>query len=347
MYLATALEAAGYAITVLTANGTTATCRRRTVRWSSGPAIASARFVAHVDRMMDATRFDHVLPLTEPAMSRLWDAQPAWSDRIHPHTEAWQRRLLRNKHALVEFMAARGIAVPRQQRIAEATFELPLVIKGATGSGGKMVRIVETRAALDRAIARARRLGGEWVAQELVAGPTYLFGGLFREGLPLRIYAAEKLEQHPPRTGGAIRLRSIDDAALVAIGLRAMRELRWTGFASADFMRRPDGSYALLEVNPRLWGSLAGAASAGVDLFAPFAQLLAGETPRAELAFTANTDCMIFPRYLSSARHRNFAGARQALRDLRGEQGRPWLDPVFAVHILRRLFWMRRLAQRF
>ncbi len=344
MPLAAALERAGYAVTVLTANGTTSQCRRRTTHWISGPTIASDGFGAHLDRL--APSFDHVLPLTEPAMWRLWDARPTWSDRIHPVTTDWQRELLRNKHALVDHMAARGIAVPRQCRLDDVV-ELPAVVKGAIGSGGRMVRIVETRSELEQAVQRARELGGEWVVQELVASPTYLFGGLFCEGRPIRIYAAEKLEQHPPRTGGAIHLRSTDDAALVEIGSRVMQELHWTGFASADFMRRADGRYVLLEVNPRLWGSLAGARSAGVDLFTPFAELLAGRTPQPDLAFAANDECLIFPRYLSSAKHRNLAGARQAIRDLRGDQGRDWLDPRFALHILRRLYWMRRQAQRF
>lgn len=32
-----------------------------------------------------------------------------------------------------------------------------------------------------------------------------------------------------------------------------IRELRWTGFASVDFVRSRAGSFLLLEVNPRLW----------------------------------------------------------------------------------------------
>src|SRR5262249_5250590 len=146
---------------------------------------------------------------------------------------------------------------------------LPLVVKGAVGSGGKMVRIVENRAELDEAARRARALGGAWLLQELIPGPTYLVGGLFHQGAPLRLYAGRKIEQYPARTGGAIPLRSIGDGAVIEAGLRAMRALAWTGFASADLMRRPDGRVVLLEINPRLWGSLAGAASAGVDLFTP------------------------------------------------------------------------------
>src|SRR5207248_2540488 len=145
----------------------------------------------------------------------------------------------------------------------------------------------------------------------------------------LRIYAGEKLELYPPRVGPAIRIRSDDHDALVAIGRRVLGELRWTGLASADFIRRPDGSYVLLEVNPRPWGSLAAARAAGVDLLTAFGALLAGEIPTADLAFARDRECMIFPRYLLAPRYRSITGATYAMRDLLGPQGREWRHPGF------------------
>ena len=345
MYLARALEDAGFAVTVLTANGTSARCRARTVEWISGPHVATSELVPHVDRLMPD--FDRVLPLTERAMRQLWAAPHAWIDRVFPAVEPWQGALVLDKHAVVEHMAARGLATPRHVDVAAAgELGLPVVIKGATGSGGRMVHVADTRAELAAALEKARVAGGRWIAQEYIAGPTFLFGGVFDRGRPLRIYAAEKLELHPARTGGAIRVRSRRDPDLVAAGLAAMRELAWTGFASADFMRGADGRYLLLEINPRLWGSLAGALAAGVDLFAPFCELLAGETPRADLAFADGVECLIFPRYLNARAHRTLAGLRRAWADLRGEQGRDWRDPRFVAHVLHRLYWMRRHAER-
>ncbi|HET7499593.1 MAG TPA: ATP-grasp domain-containing protein [Kofleriaceae bacterium] len=348
--LAAGLEQAGYQVTVLTANGGTASYRHRTVAWRSGPALASSALLPHLDRMMGQAAFDRVLPLTEAAMMRLWDASPGWAERIYPQVAEWQRRLLRDKYALSEYLAARGVAVPRQQRLVPGVdpaaiaceLGLPLVVKGATGAGGDRVWIVETVAELAGAMRRARRAGGAWGVQELVEGPTVLFGGVFHDGSPLRIYAGNKLEQHPRRTGPAIRMRSIDDPALVELGTRILRELRWTGLASVDFIRRRDGSYAFLEVNPRLWGSVAAARPAGVDLFAPFAELLAGELPAPDLAFTAGRDVRIFPRYLLSPAYWCPGGLARAVRDLLGDQGRPWCKPGFLRHLACRLYQLHR-----
>jgi hypothetical protein len=341
VHVARALEIAGHTVSVITANGQAAHYRQRGVTWSSGPRVSDPELARHVARA--AERIDRIVPLSERVMTRLWDAPiPSLHAQLFPATEEWQRSLVRDKHHLVEHMRERGLAVPVQVPLSRAgELALPVVIKGAVGAAGTHVHIAETPDALARIVARiAARVattGDTWVAQELVPGPTYLVGGLFHEGTPLRLYAAEKLEQHPPRTGPAIRLRSRDYPALVDLGVRAISELRWTGLASADVMQRPDGTYVLLEVNPRPWGSVAGARTAGVDMLAGFSELLAGRVPRADLSFATDEECMIFPRYLLAPAYRSLGGLAQALRDLGGEQGRDWRHPGFAMHLIRRV----------
>ncbi|MGE3458882.1 MAG: ATP-grasp domain-containing protein, partial [Kofleriaceae bacterium] len=314
--------------------------------WVPVDEESSPRFLSQLESLLAATEIDHIVPLTEATMYRLWDARPPWRDRVFPRTSTWQQSVLRDKHALIDHMAARGIAAPRQLRIDhDATtpdaliveLGVPLVIKEATGAGGRRVKIVESREQLTEVLARIAQIGGSWAAQEFIAGNTYLVGGVFHQGRPLRLYAAEKLEQYPPRVGPAVRVRSLGDADLLAVGRRVFAELGLTGFASADFMRRDDGSYVLLEVNPRPWGSIAAASSAGVDLFTPFCELLSGTVPVADLTFRAQDSCMIFPRYLLSSAYRTPSGIARVVRDLLGVQGREWRNPRFLIHILRRL----------
>lgn len=347
LHLAHALAELGLDVSVATANGRNARYRHRNVDWWSLPRSDSPDYLSALDRIVADRNFDRVLPLTEALMWRTWDAWRG-ADRLFPVLDSVQRALLRNKHRLVEHMGARGIPVPRQVPLTAARdLGLPVVVKGASGAGGARVEIVDTDDARERAVRRASRCGGEWVAQEWLPGPTFLVGGLCHEGRALRIYAAEKLEQYPPRTGPAIRLRSTRADELVDAALRVFAELRLTGLASADFMRRPDGTYVLLEVNPRPWGSIAGAQSAGVDLFTPYAALLAGRVPAPDLAFVENDECRIFPRYLMSARYRSFGGAMRVLVDLLGNQGRGWRDPRFALRNAARMFSLRDQWQPF
>jgi hypothetical protein len=351
-YLARELTAAGVDVSVLTANGSAWNHRRHGVPWSSAAPLASPAFLAQLDARVRAAAFDHVVPLTESAMARLWDAAPApaWAERIYPRTEAWQRRLVRDKHLLVEHMAARGVAVPRQLRLDQSltaaaairALGLPMVVKPATGYAGVGVDIVDSHAALVRALDGARAAGGDWAVQEHIDGPTCLVGGLFHAGRALRLHAAEKLEQFPARTGPAIRLRSDGDAALAAFGTRVFEELRWTGIASADVIRRRDGTHVLLEVNPRPWASIAQARAAGVDLFRPFAALLAGRVPAPDLAFAAGRESLVFPRYLLSPAYHSLAGLARGVRDLLGDAGLDWRHPRLAFHNLLRMHGLRR-----
>ncbi len=348
--LARALERAGFSVTVATANGGRDRIVRRTVTWESVPRVDDDAFLPALGRVMQgastrAFAFDVVIPLTEPVMQRLWATRVPWSGLVFPVTTAQQRRSLRDKHVLLDELAAAGVPTPRQHPLLDpASVEravrdlgFPLVLKGSSGHGGRRVWIASNLPALATACAHAKEIGGTWVLQEWAPGPTYLVGGVFDAGRALRLYAGEKLEQYPPHTGPAIRLRSTTDARVRALGQRVMCELGWTGMASVDLIARADGCLAVLEVNPRPWGSIAAASAAGVDLYAPFAALLRGEHPDADLACVDGDDCMVFPRYVLSPGYRGLRGVILAARDLLGDQGAEWRHPRFLVHVLRRL----------
>src|SRR5919199_3437930 len=116
-YAAVALRDAGCDVTVLAGTGGRGGYRGRRLRWSLAPPVRSARYMAAVDEAVrdEAARgrpFECVLPLTEPIQERIWDGAPSWDARVYPHTEGWQRTLLRDKRRLAEFVGERGVAIP-------------------------------------------------------------------------------------------------------------------------------------------------------------------------------------------------------------------------------------------
>jgi hypothetical protein len=135
----------------------------------------------------------------------------------------------------------------------------------------------------------------------------------------------------------------VHDAALLEVALTVFRELRWTGLASVDFIAASGGRHLFLELNPRPWGSITAAAEAGVDLFTPFAEMLRGRAPTADLAFRPNVESTVFPLYfLSRPFWRRGRALDAAVRDLAGSQGVPWRTVGQATHLLHRLYRVGR-----
>lgn len=321
----------------------------RKITCEAVPPVRSEEYIGVVGDVLDRWPAASVLALTEEILYRIWDTAPAWAGRVFPICQPWQRTLLCGKARLSEYVAATGVRVPKQRRISPADelgiaveeFGLPVVVKGATSTGGARVRIARTRQdAVDTAARIAK--DGNCFLQEYVAGPTFLVGGLFVDGQPIRLYAGEKIEcAHA--TGPSIRLRTDDDPNILLFALVVFRALRWTGLASLDMMRRSDGNYTFIEFNPRPWGALPASARAGVDLFRPLVSLLSGETPEPDLSFVPNHRTTLFPQ-TATARLRK--GGIRSLTSLVREPhiwlDAPWRNPGLVAHLVRQLWWRWR-----
>ena len=328
--------------TVLTANGTAARARRhRSVRLDLGPTIASAdvRAAPRAPRRARALR-------PRPAADRARDVRGCGTSAgrgalLPTRPPPWQQRLLRDKHALVEHMAARGIAVPRTRVEARRSRRRrPRARAAARGQGRRRlgrqrVRIVESRAALDEAVAaraRARRRVDR--AGATSPGPTYLFGGRVRRGARRSASTpAEKLEQHPPRTGGAIHLRSLADAALLDAACARRASCAGPASRAPTSCGAPTGATCCSRSTRACGARSPAPRSAGVDCSHRSPRCSPAPRAAADLAFAAGRRVHDLPALPQRGRAPQPRRRPPALRDLRGRRAATGA-PRFVVHIL-------------
>jgi len=102
--------------------------------------------------------------------------------------------------------------------------------------------------------------------QEQIEGTGFGVEALMSMQLPRALFAHKRLREYPI-TGGASTLReSVRAQKMTELGIRLLKAMEWTGMAMVEFkVDRKDNQPKLIEVNGRLWGSLALAISAGVD----------------------------------------------------------------------------------
>ena len=111
-----------------------------------------------------------------------------------------------------------------------------------------------------------------WLPYVAVQQQTYVRGRgvgvelLYNRGQKVWHFAHERIHEYPLTGGGSTYRRSIHPSAeLLASSEKLLNALQWHGVAMVEYKAKPNGPFCLLEINPRLWGSLALAIDAGVD----------------------------------------------------------------------------------
>lgn len=116
------------------------------------------------------------------------------------------------------------------------------------------------------------------VEQEYFRGRGIGIEMLFEHGQPRWCFAHERIHELPVTGGASSYRRAIEPPPeLLKAATRLLVHLRWHGVAMIEFKLADDGDYRLLEINPRLWGSLPLATAAGVNFPLGLLKIALGE----------------------------------------------------------------------
>jgi protein-tyrosine-phosphatase/predicted ATP-grasp superfamily ATP-dependent carboligase len=114
--------------------------------------------------------------------------------------------------------------------------------------------------------------------QEIVPGWGAGVEMLFQNGKKVWHFGHDRVHEVPLTGGGSTYRRSLfPSPAMLEAAEKILTELKWHGVAMVEFRMCRDGSFYLLEINPRFWGSLALSIDAGVDFPVALLKIARGE----------------------------------------------------------------------
>ncbi|HEV3407616.1 MAG TPA: ATP-grasp domain-containing protein [Gaiellaceae bacterium] len=245
------------------------------------PTIDGQATVTALARAASERRIDLVIPVGEGTTVLVSGARERFGDGTVlalPDAEAFETA--RDKLATVELAARLGVPTPRTILVRTAAEALrhaadlrwPVVLKPQASrkvlERGEMEAFGVEYAADGTALAaQMAPLEGHCAVllQEYCRGEGHGVGLLMDRGQPLLAFQHRRLRE-VPFTGGPSSLRdSVPlDPVLFEHSARLLEALHWTGPAMVEFKVGPEGP-SLMEINGRLWGSLALAVKSGVD----------------------------------------------------------------------------------
>jgi predicted ATP-grasp superfamily ATP-dependent carboligase len=124
------------------------------------------------------------------------------------------------------------------------------------------------------------------MVQSYVPGEIWDVGTLAHEGEIVRRFHYRLARTYPSDGGvGALNRAVEPEPAMLEPAERIVDALDWTGPIQFEYIRRSDGTFVLMDVNGRYWGSIAMARRAGVDVPWLHYRQLAGDPPNRRLDY--------------------------------------------------------------
>lgn len=219
-------------------------------------------------------------------------------------------RLLFDKLAMTRFADTIPVPTPRTWEQAPGDV-LPLVVKGLSGAGGQAVRIARTSRGVEAAVSELAPVVSRGLFyQELCEGVLTNVGGVADRGRIVtsccyRAIPADDDPLGPPEVVELVECSAITDSLAPLL-----EALSYSGMFCIDYIVRPDGSAALIDFNPRIFGGWLALQTAGVDLLGAYLSLLglAPTPPPTPPSIGVRRDVRLIPR--SGARTWREWGAR-------------------------------------
>ncbi len=191
-----------------------------------------------------------------------------------------------NKDATMEFAEKIGVPVPRTIAIEneedlESVDEFPVVLK-SSDEAGKFIRYCNNADELQSGYRQLKsKSRTRIIAQEYIKGYGAGFYSVCRCGKMYAVFMHRRLKEFPITGGPSAVAESFYSKKLFDYGKKICKKLRWTGPIMAEFKYSPEkDEFYLIEINPKLWGSLDLTISAGVNIPEIILELSIGNDPK-------------------------------------------------------------------
>lgn len=202
-----------------------------------------------------------------------------------------------DKLALSRAATAVGLAPPRtavcsgldEVESAAGEFGFPVILKPhqvIVEAQGSLVRPGSKRVASRESLPRVTaRFGEPCLVQSAVPGSIVSYAGVIDNGKLLARAVSRYVRTWPPHAGSASFSETFKPPASLDSKAQALlAELEWRGIFELELIDREDGGWSAIDFNPRVYGSLALATAAGVNLPAIWTRSLLGDQPRPDQA---------------------------------------------------------------
>jgi len=272
-------------------------CKKTHVQKSVGEDLDS-----YAEKLLDLVRkndYDVLLPVGLISYLAASKFRDNFSNYVRLVVPEWEKmKIAFNKDNTMKFAEELGIPIPRTRVISteddlEDIDDLPVVMKS---SDGFLKYCSNKNELLENYKFIKNKSATRIIAQEYITGFGCGFYGVYDQGELVAHFLHKRIREFPVTGGPSAIAESYFDKRLLHYGEKLCNALEWNGPIMAEFKYDIENDdYKLIEVNPKLWGSLDLTIAAGVDVPRILVDIALGKKPDAPKSYQYVKYKWLFP----------------------------------------------------
>lgn len=211
--------------------------------------------------IIDRYAINCFLPVINENLNEIWKNKNKFGDSLYYLGTYDSYQVLNDKDKLHHLATGLDIPVPKKYKNLEEA-EIPFVVKPTNLSSSKGVIYIDSRHDIPDNLSKENL-----IIQQFIKGTGVGYSFYCKDGIILNAYGHKRLAEYPVTGGSSTYREHYEDNRMNEIAKKVVGHLNYTGFAMFEFKLDQNNNLYLLEVNPRIWGSINQGLANGVNYF--------------------------------------------------------------------------------
>lgn len=202
--------------------------------------------------------------------------------KITPLLDLKNFRYYYNKENIIKISKKEKILIPKTyvtKKFSELkkisnNISYPVLLKPSISSGGRGIQIIKSKEKLIERYNQSTKVKTDYsfnpkniIIQEYLEGDVYTVYMLYHKGRLISSMVMKALRWYPSKLGVAISYKTVKNDKILEIALRLFEGRCFNGPVDVQFIvDNKDKKTKLLEINPKLWGTVEASIAAGIDI---------------------------------------------------------------------------------
>lgn len=206
--------------------------------------------LTEIKNLIKKISIDVFIPVINSELANYWKNRDLFGRTLDYLGSFSTYDILNDKVKLYNVAMKLGVPVPLKYENFEIA-QFPFVVKPTNLSSSKGVIYVRNISDLPTNVDASQLM-----IQQYVEGFGLGYSFYCKDGQIISGYGHKRLAEYPISGGSSTYREEFNDSRLATYSSLIVKELGYTGFAMFEFKYSKEGNIFLIEVNPRIWGSV-------------------------------------------------------------------------------------------